>query len=78
MLIDYVLESENVGLLESALMPFDIYNDAAQQALTVLKQRFLYDEIEAEVLKRVIIWACWLFFSSFSSTCYSFRVISCL
>ncbi|KAL9233414.1 hypothetical protein vseg_008421 [Gypsophila vaccaria] len=49
MLIDYVLESEHVGLLESVLMPFDIYNDAAQQALTVLKQRFLYDEIEAEV-----------------------------
>ncbi|KAH9614330.1 hypothetical protein KSS87_011253 [Heliosperma pusillum] len=49
MLIDYVLESQNVGLLESVLMPFDIYNDAAQQALTVLKQRFLYDEIEAEV-----------------------------
>lgn len=50
MLVDYVLESQNAGLLESAVMPFDIYNDAAQQALTVLKQRFLYDEIEAEVL----------------------------
>lgn len=49
MLVDYVLESQNAGLLESVLMPFDIYNDAAQQALTVLKQRFLYDEIEAEV-----------------------------
>ncbi|KAJ8432034.1 hypothetical protein Cgig2_026737 [Carnegiea gigantea] len=49
MLVDYVLESQNAGLIESVLMPFDIYNDAAQQALTVLKQRFLYDEIEAEV-----------------------------
>ena len=49
MLVDYVLESQNMGLLESVLMPFDIYNDSAQQALIVLKQRFLYDEIEAEV-----------------------------
>ncbi|GFP89758.1 protein pir [Phtheirospermum japonicum] len=49
MLVDHVLESQNSGLLESVLMPFDIYNDAAQQALVVLKQRFLYDEVEAEV-----------------------------
>ncbi|KAL0438051.1 UNVERIFIED_CONTAM: protein PIR [Sesamum latifolium] len=49
MLVDHVIESQNAGLLESILMPFDIYNDAAQQALVVLKQRFLYDEIEAEV-----------------------------
>ncbi|KAK6915293.1 Cytoplasmic FMR1-interacting [Dillenia turbinata] len=48
MLVDHVLESQNAGLLESVLMPFDIYNDSAQQALVVLKQRFLYDEIEAE------------------------------
>ncbi|KAJ7973579.1 protein PIR [Quillaja saponaria] len=49
MLVDCVLESHNGGLLESVLIPFDIYNDSAQQALVVLKQRFLYDEIEAEV-----------------------------
>ncbi|CAM8960308.1 unnamed protein product [Rhodiola kirilowii] len=49
MLIDHVIESQNAGLVESVLIPFDIYNDAAQQALVVLKQRFLYDEIEAEV-----------------------------
>lgn len=49
MLVDYVLESQNAGLFESVVLPFDIYNDASQQALTVLKQRFLYDEIEAEV-----------------------------
>lgn len=49
MLVDYVLESQNAGILESVLIPFDIYNDSAQQALVVLKQRFLYDEIEAEV-----------------------------
>lgn len=45
-----MLGSPNSGLLESVLMPFDIYNDSAQQALVLLKQRFLYDEIEAEVL----------------------------
>lgn len=44
-----MLESQNPGILESVLIPFDIYNDSAQQALVVLKQRFLYDEIEAEV-----------------------------
>ncbi|KAK2972926.1 hypothetical protein RJ640_015641 [Escallonia rubra] len=49
MLVDYVIESQNAGLLESVLIPFDIYNDSAQHALVVLKQRFLYDEIEAEV-----------------------------
>ncbi|XP_052198296.1 protein PIR [Diospyros lotus] len=49
MLVDHVLESQNAGLLESVLIPFDVYNDSAQQALVVLKQRFLYDEIEAEV-----------------------------
>jgi len=51
MLVDCVLESPNSGLLESVLMPFDVYNDSAQQALVLLKQRFLYDEIEAEVLE---------------------------
>lgn len=49
-LVDHAIESQNPGLLESVLMPFDIYNDAAQQALVVYKQRFLYDEIEAEVV----------------------------
>ncbi|PIA56077.1 hypothetical protein AQUCO_00700430v1 [Aquilegia coerulea] len=48
-MVDYVIESQNAGLIESILLPFDIYNDSAQHALVVLKQRFLYDEIEAEV-----------------------------
>ena len=49
MLVDHVIESRDTGLLESVLLPFDIYNDSAEYALRVLKQRFLYDEIEAEV-----------------------------
>jgi hypothetical protein len=49
MLVDYVIESQDAGLIESILVPFDLYNDSAQHALTCLKQRFLYDEIEAEV-----------------------------
>uniref|UniRef100_A0ACD5WRT9 Uncharacterized protein n=1 Tax=Avena sativa TaxID=4498 RepID=A0ACD5WRT9_AVESA len=49
MLVDYVIESQDAGLLESILIPLDLYNDSAQHALTYLKQRFLYDEIEAEV-----------------------------
>ncbi|KAL6660319.1 hypothetical protein ACP70R_002441 [Stipagrostis hirtigluma subsp. patula] len=49
MLVDHVFESRDAGLLESILIPFDLYNDSAQHALTCLKHRFLYDEIEAEV-----------------------------
>ncbi|ONL93584.1 Protein PIR [Zea mays] len=49
MLVGHVIESEDAGLLESILIPFDLYNDSAQHALTSLKQRFLYDEIEAEL-----------------------------
>lgn len=49
MLVDNVIESQDAGLLESILIPLDLYNDSAQHALTYLKQRFLYDEIEAEV-----------------------------
>ncbi|KAG6466977.1 hypothetical protein ZIOFF_075218 [Zingiber officinale] len=50
MLVEHVIESQDAGLFQSILMPFDIYNDSAQHALAVLKQRFLYDEIEAEGL----------------------------
>lgn len=49
MLVDHILESQDSGLLESVLLPLDLYNDSAEHALHVLKQRFLYDEIEAEV-----------------------------
>lgn len=47
--MDHILESQDSGLLESVLIPFDLYNDSAEHALHTLKQRFLYDEIEAEV-----------------------------
>lgn len=49
MLVEHVMDTNDIGLLESILLPFDVYNDAADHALRVLKQRFLYDEIEAEV-----------------------------
>lgn len=58
MLVDNVIESQDPGILEGILMPFDVYNDAAQYALTVLKQRFLYDEIEAEVCRCPIVFYC--------------------
>ncbi|XP_078441899.1 transcription activator [Wolffia australiana] len=48
MLVDHGVTSQDPSLLENILLPLDIYNDAAQQALTTFKQRFLYDEIEAE------------------------------
>lgn len=33
------------------LYPLDLYNDSAHYALTKFKKQFLYDEIEAEVMK---------------------------
>eukprot|EP00850_Spirogloea_muscicola_P011179 SM000068S20611 [mRNA] locus=s68:475327:484074:- [translate_table: standard] len=37
------------GDAELAMVPLSIYNDAASHALLVLQQRFLYDEVEAEL-----------------------------
>lgn len=48
-LADSILESRNRSMMEYVLYPLDIYNDAANRALSSLKQQFLYDEIEAEV-----------------------------
>jgi len=42
------------------LLPLDLYNDSADYALNVFKKRFLYDEVEAEVRKRLIILMCYL------------------
>eukprot|EP00457_Paulinella_chromatophora_P000349 gb/GEZN01000349.1/.p1 GENE.gb/GEZN01000349.1/~~gb/GEZN01000349.1/.p1 ORF type:complete len:1473 (-),score=270.12 gb/GEZN01000349.1/:312-4730(-) len=36
------------SMKENIFFPMDIYNDAGARALTVLKQQFLFDEIEAE------------------------------
>lgn len=48
-LVDHILEGEgSAQLLEYALYPLDIYNDAANKALVLLHQKFLYNEIEAE------------------------------
>ena len=33
-------------------MPLDLYNDSADYALNVFKKRFLYDEVEAEVIDK--------------------------
>lgn len=36
------------------LYPLDLYNDSAHYALTKFKKQFLYDEIEAEVIKYLV------------------------
>lgn len=54
--MEHVMDTNDIGLLESILLPFDVYNDAADHALRVLKQRFLYDEIEAEVYAVPTYW----------------------
>ncbi|KAJ1446360.1 cytoplasmic fragile-X interacting family-domain-containing protein [Pelagophyceae sp. CCMP2097] len=42
-------QARSMPLVENLLYTMDAYNDAAHRALFVLNQRFLYDEIEAEV-----------------------------
>lgn len=37
------------------LYPLDLYNDSAHYALTKFKKQFLYDEIEAEVIKYLVV-----------------------
>lgn len=64
--MDHVIESQDAGLLESILIPIDLYNDSAQHALTCLKQRFLYDEIEAEVSN---------YYPHFSSLIWHFHIL---
>lgn len=40
---------ETPSMKENVFFPFDVYNDAGSHALVVLKQQFLYDEVEAEL-----------------------------
>ncbi|KAN0039438.1 hypothetical protein ACTA71_001632 [Dictyostelium dimigraforme] len=48
-LTDHILESDDPSLIEHLFYPLGLYNDTAQRALLSLNQRFLYDEIEAEL-----------------------------
>lgn len=48
-LIDHVVNSPNRARMENVLFPLDIYNDAAQRALTVLKKQYIFDEVQAEL-----------------------------
>src|SRR5690348_14842540 len=48
-LTDNILESKEASTMEYVFYPLDLYNDAANRALSSLHQQFLYDEIEAEV-----------------------------
>jgi len=49
-LTDHILESvDDPSLIEHIFYPLGLYNDTAHRALQHLNQRFLYDEIEAEL-----------------------------
>jgi len=50
-LTEHVITNQHktMPLMENILYTMDSYNDAANRSLYVLSQRFLYDEIEAEV-----------------------------
>lgn len=48
-LVDHILVSKDPSMIEFVLYPLDLYNDAANYALTRFKKQFLYDEVEAEV-----------------------------
>eukprot|EP01133_Synstelium_polycarpum_P001207 gene1207-1395_t len=48
-LTDHILEADDASLIEHLFYPLGLYNDTAHRALQSLGQRFLYDEIEAEL-----------------------------
>ncbi|XP_063414174.1 cytoplasmic FMR1-interacting protein-like isoform X3 [Mytilus trossulus] len=48
-LTDHILETKEPSMMEYILYPLDLYNDSANYALTMFRQQFLYDEVEAEV-----------------------------
>ena len=51
--------STAMPLAENILYTLDTYNDAAHRSISVLSQRFLYDEIEAEVnliFDQIVFW----------------------
>eukprot|EP00039_Didymoeca_costata_P002102 m.57505 g.57505 ORF g.57505 m.57505 type:complete len:1269 (-) comp11113_c1_seq1:133-3939(-) len=48
-LVDHILVSKDPSMIEFVLYPLDLYNDAANYALTRFQKQFLYDEVEAEV-----------------------------
>ncbi|CAL8098785.1 unnamed protein product [Calicophoron daubneyi] len=45
---EHILDTEHPGFMEYLLYPLDLYNDAADCALSRFRRRFLYEEIEAE------------------------------
>ena len=47
-LVDTALQTKIIK--ENIMYPFEIYNDAAERALRVLRQQFLFDEIEVHYL----------------------------
>eukprot|EP00040_Diaphanoeca_grandis_P031270 m.186745 g.186745 ORF g.186745 m.186745 type:complete len:1253 (-) comp32277_c0_seq1:190-3948(-) len=48
-MVDHILTSQDPSMIEFVLYPLDLYNDAADFALTDLRKQYLYDEVEAEV-----------------------------
>jgi len=48
-LTDHILKTKDPSMMECVLYPLDLYNDAANYALTKFSKQFLYDEVEAEV-----------------------------
>eukprot|EP00002_Diphylleia_rotans_P029065 TRINITY_DN588_c0_g1_i6.p1 TRINITY_DN588_c0_g1~~TRINITY_DN588_c0_g1_i6.p1 ORF type:complete len:1506 (-),score=325.74 TRINITY_DN588_c0_g1_i6:191-4708(-) len=49
-LANHVMATKNAApLMECILYPLDLYNDAAYRALYQLRQRYLFDEVEAEL-----------------------------
>ena len=54
-LLQHVLqESNRINCVDNFITTLDIYNDAAQRALHVIKEQYIYDEIEAEVMDNCV------------------------
>lgn len=71
-LIDFL--SKTPSITENVFYPLDIYNDAAERALVILKKQHLYNEIEAEVnlafyqLIFVLSNQIWIYFKNLASS----------
>jgi cytoplasmic FMR1 interacting protein len=49
LLVEHALSHPTSVNIQNILFPLDIYNDAAEKALSVFNQRHLFSEVEAEV-----------------------------
>ena len=63
-LTDHILETKSPAMMEYALYPLDLYNDAAHCALHKFQKQFLYDEVAYFLIcleNRSLVFCLWWF-----------------